>query len=699
MREALFRPRSLLVVGVSEKADNLGRNIVGNLMNFGFRGELHLMGRAPGVLWGHRIHTSWDEIPEGIDQALIITPAPTVPGVIEQCGRKGIRFAVIESAGFQELGAEGASVGEALREAARRIGVRFHGPNCLGMTTFAHGMCQIFVPTPNLWRVGPVAIAAQSGGMGVTYLFAMASENVGVSHFISLGNQMDLKETDFLRALEQEDSCQVISMYLEGISDGRAFFEALRTCNKPVLVQKAGTTDAGTRAAFSHTASLAANDAVLSAAIRQAGALRVHDTDEMVTLVKGFLMPPVRGDRVAIISRSGGHAVIGADCAAREGLTLPSLPPDFLEEVTRVHSSSVIRPRNPLDLGDLFQFDLYAHLMEAAAAHPEFDAVVMAHTYVADARRHQSRRLIPAAEEIVRKYQKPVFLVLVTDGQEIAYLKKKHDFPIFTSVEQAFAALGASRRSVRRKDRRASNGHWHPSPALAEAARDLSSRARNGQTRLLAEGFDLLSRAGVPVPRGRLVRSAPEIGEVSWFPVAAKVISARAVHKSDVGGVRLNLRNREELAATFKDFEDRFGPFGEAEGVLVQEMAGPGVDVLVGGVRDPLFGPLVMVGMGGVLVEVLRDTSLRLAPVTEAEAREMISDLQGKTVLEGVRGQPPADREALVRVIQHVGGLLHECPEIREIDINPLRVHPEGQGATALDVRISLDPVLPISPS
>jgi len=695
MVQALFRPRSLLVIGVSEKADNLGRNIVGNLMNFGFRGELHLMGRVPGVLWGHRIHTSWEEIPEGIDQALIITPAPTVPEILEQCGRKGIRYAVIESAGFQELGDEGASIGEALREAARRSGVRFQGPNCLGMTTFAHGMCQIFVPTPNLWRVGPVAIAAQSGGMGVTYLFAMASENVGVSHFISLGNQMDLKETDFLKALEQEDACQVIAMYLEGISDGRAFFEALRACDKPVLVQKAGTTEAGTQAAFSHTASLAANDTVLSAAIRQAGALRVHDTDEMVTLVKGFLMPPVRGDRIAIISRSGGHAVVGADCAAREGLVLPPLPPDFLAEVTRVHSSSVIRPRNPLDLGDLFQFDLYAHLMESAAAHPAFDAVVMAHTYVADARRHQSRRLIPAAEEIVRKYQKPVFLVLVTDGQEIAYLKKKHDFPIFTSVEQAFAALGASRRSVRRKERRSTNGEWHPVPALVEAARLLSGMAREGRSRLLAEGFDLLSRAGVPVPRGRLVREASELAEVSWFPVAAKVISGRAVHKSDVGGVRLDLRDPEELAGAWRDFEKRFGPFGEREGVLVQQMAAPGVDLLVGGVRDPLFGPLVMVGMGGVLVEVLRDTSLRLAPVSEAEAREMVSELQGKAVLEGVRGQPPADREALVRVIQVVAGLLWECPEVQEIDINPLRVHREGLGATALDVRISLKSVPP----
>jgi acetyltransferase len=688
--DQLFFPKSLLVIGVSPKADNLGRNIVANLMEFRFKGELHLMGRDPGVLIGHRIKTSWDEIPQGIDMALIITPAKTIPGMMENCGTKGIRHVVIESAGFKEMGPEGEALGEEVLAIARRHGIRFQGPNCLGMSTFSHGMFTIFVPCPVLWRTGNVAIAAQSGGVGVTYLFDMASENIGVSHFASLGNKLDLDETDFLNALANGEQTGIIAMYLEGVSRGRAFFEALRACDKPVLIQKSGRTSLGSAAAFSHTAALASDDAVLTAAIQQAGALRVIDTDDMITQVKGFLMPPMKGPRVAVISRSGGHAVISADSAAECGFTLPPLPPEFLATFARLHSSSVIRPRNPLDLGDLFNFEVYAELMEEAAAHPDFDAVILAHTYVADSRRHGSRKLVSKAEELAKKYDKPIVVALYSDAVELAELKKLNNYPFFTSVEQGIKALSASHRNVLLKQRRSSNGSWQVPQRVQAAADKVSALAKAGRTSLLSEGFDVLQAAGVSVAPWTMAKEASDLMKVASFPVAAKVISAKAVHKSDAGGVVLGINDGVRLAEVFSDLTERFGPFDTGEGVLLQAMAARGIEMIVGGTRDPVFGPLVVVGLGGVLVEVLKDTSFRLAPVTAFEARDMLSDLRAAKLLDGVRGQPPADIDALVAVIEAVGGLMATCPEIREIDLNPVLVHANGLGATVVDVRIAL---------
>lgn len=687
MLEPLFYPKQLLIIGVSDKPGNLGRNIVANLADFRFDGELVLMGREPGVVLGHRIITSYEELPAGIDLAVMLVPARTVPAHLDACGQKGIRHVIIQSGGFQELGDEGLSLARQALDTARQHGIRVQGPNCLGNTVTRAGLCTTFVPCPPLWRQGGVSIVTQSGGVGLSFLFDMASENIGLSQFASIGNKLDLDETDFLQAMADDDRVGTIAMYLEGIERGRAFFDAIRGCDKPVLVIKSGHTEAGSQAAFSHTAAVAADDAVLSAAIEQAGAIRVRDAAELIARMKGLQMPRVRGNRLAVISRTGGHAVIAADAAVQQGFSLPPIPPAFLERVQSVHHSNLIKPRNPLDLGDLFDFNLYAEIMEAAAADPEIDAVLFMHEYLADARRHESRQLIPRAEELARRYDKPVAVVLFTDGQESAYLKKKHDYPFFTSVEAALQGLGASLRVMQAHQRRGA-----PTPSADDSIRAAAARVRThataGRKVLLAEAYDVLAAAGIPVAPSLLARMPGDLDAVAKFPVAAKVISGRAVHKSDAGGVVLGIRDAVALAATFGDLARRFGPFDDGEGVLVQPMAAPGVEMLVGGLRDPSFGPMVVVGLGGVLVEVLRDTAMRLAPVGPDEARAMIARLHGARLLSGVRGQPPADVAALESLVVRLSLLMAACPEIGELDMNPVIVGP--QGATVVDARIAL---------
>ncbi len=687
MLNGFFAPESVLVVGVSDSPRNLARHIVGNLMEFRFPGAIYLVGRRPGFLYGHPIRTSFDDLPHGIGLAVILTPAPTVPDILDRCGAKGIRYAVIQSGGFRELGEEGARLEARLAEVARRHGMRFIGPNCLGILSPPGRVGALFMPVKDYWRHGGVSVAAQSGGVGVTYLYGLASENLGLARFASIGNKDDVDETDLLRAFDADPETRAVALYLESIARGRDFFEALRACRKPVLIQKANRTTLSRGIAFSHTAALATDDAVVDAAIHQAGGIRVRTMNEMLSRIKALMLPPVRGTRLAVIARSGGHAVIAADAAADAGFELPEYPPEYLASIAGSFRSDVIRRGNPLDLGDLYDFDAYARILEGAAALPGFDAVVMVHEYFAVVEGEESRKLIPKAAELARRHDKPVVLVLVTDERETAQIKRLYDYPFFTSLEDALMALGAARRV---RDRGAGGAPAEPFPDVSAAVERARALARSGVREVLAEGFDILRAAGMEVPACALVRSAGDLPVPIPFPVAAKVVSRRAVHKTEVGGVTLGVETPGDLTRVVAEFARRFGPFGDGEGVLVQAMAPTGTEWIVGGRRDEAFGPVVMVGAGGVLVEVLKDTAIRLAPVSMAEARDMIASLKAEPLLRGVRGAPAGDRDALARLCVTLGALMHACPEVAEVDLNPCIVLPAG--VTVVDVRMRLEP-------
>jgi len=684
--DPLFAPRSVLILGVSTAPGNFGAYIAGNLMRYRYGGEIYLFGRKPGMLYGHRIHTSFDTLPDGIETAVILTPAEVVPELLDRCGRKGIRYAIIESGGFRELSEKGASLEERLMEIAERHNIRFIGPNCLGVIVPRSGFAPTFVPLPGPYREGPVAVAAQSGGVGMAYLYLLASEHVGISRFASMGNKLSLDEADYIRAFAADPDTKVISLYLESIGRGRELFEAIRTCPKPVLVQKSNRTPLGHKIAVSHTAALAQDDAVLDAAIKQAGGIRVPTTRDMIAHIKAALMPPMRGRRVALISRSGGHAVIAADAAADAGLELPEFPSDFLSAISGSYTTSVIRRGNPLDLGDLFDFEMYASIMERAAALDTVDAVVFIHEYFSEFGAEDSRRLVPKAHEVSERYQKPVALILFADEAEIAKVKELYTFPFFTSIEDTFAAL----KSKWCLDARQIRQPAAPPPSLARALAVVAEHDARGDRVVLGDGSTILGSAGLTVPQGVLVRSLPELPPDFPLPAAAKVITRRVIHKSDAGGVELQLASRSSLEQAVQRLLDRFGPFGDNEGVLVQKMAPPGIEAIVGALRDPCFGPVVMVGLGGIFVEVFKDTALRLAPVTQDEALEMCRSLRGARLFEGVRGNPPADIEALANIAWTVSHLIAQAPAIRELDLNPCLVHERGKGATIVDFRMAL---------
>ena len=684
----LFFPDSILVIGVSPGPRNMGRHIVDNLLRFHFGGRIHLVGRKPGFYAGHTIHTDIDALPGDIDLAVILTPAEVIVETLRACARKGIRRAIIESGGFAELTGADNALDQEVRAVAREHGIRFVGPNGLGVICRASGMVSPFMPMDELPRQGDISLLAQSGGVGVTYIGALFTENLGMDRFVSLGNKLSLDEADFLEHIGAEGTSRAVCIYLEDIRRGRTFYDAIRGFDGAVIVQKAGVTAAGHRAAASHTASLAVDDRVVDAALRQAGAVRVRSMDQMIAYAKAAALPPMAGDRLMLIARSGGHAVIAADVAEQCGFVLPPLPPEMAELAAQAGRGHVIRTANPLDLGDVFDFEVYNQLLIMAAQSDAFDGVVMIHVFASEAEVRASSHLLKSAARLTETTGKPVYICFLSIPQVLMSLKRRTPHPLFDAPEvmiEAMAALRWAGECRRLPAEPSADGSDGPAAALGDAAPGLLGAA---------EAWGLLERWGFPVAPWRVVTRREEVAGAAaavGYPVVLKIDSPDIVHKSDMGGVEVGLADEEAALAAY----DRIvaaaavaAPDARICGVLVQAMVSGGREVFLGGQRDPSFGPLVMTGAGGVFVETLRDVSMRLAPLTPRDIREMMGEVTWFRTLAPARGRPGADRALLEDRLLALSGMLCVEERIEEIDLNPFLLQDQGEGGTIVDVRI-----------
>ncbi|MBM4387915.1 MAG: CoA-binding protein, partial [Deltaproteobacteria bacterium] len=500
MLSKIFYPSRILILGVSGAAGNLGRNIAANLVEFGFGGEIHLYGRSGGNLFGHRIHTNLDDVPAGADLAVVLLPARAVPDALEKLGETGVRHAVIETGGFAERGGEGGIIQDRIKEIAERYGIRVVGPNCVGVMNPEAGLATAFVFVRKMWRKGDVAVIAQSGGVGVSYLYLLASENIGISKFASVGNKMNTDEKDYLEYLTGDPATKIIVMYLESIARGREFFNLLRATSKPVLIQKANRTDAGKKIAFSHTAALSQDNEVVDAAIWQAGGIIVNSTKGMMSHIKSFLLPPANGDRIGIIARSGGHAVISADSANENGFALPEFDGGFLEKINSLLPAGIIKRQNPLDLGDLYNFEIYAKIMTEIIKLDYIDALVMVHEYFAMFEGEESRKLVPHAAALSAEYRKPVYLVLFAEEEEIAAVKKKFTYPVFSSIEEAFQAASARYRFEIAKINGGIEDERAQSYDREEVRGIIEGEKKRGAKLITLKGFEILRNYSVKCP-------------------------------------------------------------------------------------------------------------------------------------------------------------------------------------------------------
>lgn len=696
MRE-FFYPGSVAVIGVSDNPDNLGRNIVANLVEYGFDGIAYAVGPRGGIIETRRIYRSVLDIPDHVDLAVILTPAHTVPGILDECGKKGIRWAIIETAGFREFTEQGRQLEDEICRVAERYGIRFTGPNCIGIINMENGFCVPFPRLKKFVKQGDISIVTQSGGVGMSALNLMANEGLGLNKFVSIGNMLDVGAEDMLEYMIGDPGTHSIFIYLESINQGRRLIELARHSSKPVLVFKSNIGRLGQKIALSHTASLTSDERVVEAAFRQAGILRIHDATSLSNTLKILRLPPMQGRNLAIISRSGGHAVLAADACELSGFELAHFPDEFLRATEKHFRASVIRLTNPLDLGDLFDLDVYAQIIEQTLQLEGVDGITFLHTSLSEAENLKSRTLLERIINLVEQYHKPVAYYISTSAQEVNYLKQNYTFPIFTQVVETVRALEMSHIYASHGHKRQSAVEVSSFPVQrAEVGALIEASQAAGRDLLLPEALTILSHYGIPTLNGEIAHTAIEARQAAQalgFPVVLKVVAGEISHKSDVGGVALNLGDAAAVEEAFQVMLTRLGehqPGVQIEGVLVQSMAPEGQELILGGRQDPQFGPVVLVGLGGIFVEILGEVAVRVAPITRDEAWEMLEELRGVQILKGARGRPPADLEAVVEALLRLSQFLCDFPQVAELDINPLRVYPQGQGCQALDGRVIL---------
>ena len=694
---SVFYPKSVAVVGVSAKPGNLGQNIMLNLIDFGFDGVVYPVGPKGGVITTRRIYKSVTDIPDQLDMAVILVPARFVPQVLEECGLKGVKRAVIETAGFREYSEDGKKIEEEVIAVAEKYGIRFIGPNCIGVINMESGFC---VPFPRLTpfiKKGEVSIIAQSGGVGLSIMNHMAAEGIGLNKFASVGNMLNINAEDLLEYYIEDEGTKIIFIYLESIRDGRRLMEIAKRSPKPILVLKSNIGELGQSIAASHTASLSSDDRVVDAAFRQCGITRIHDVTTLSQYMKTLRLPPLQNNRLAIISRSGGHAIVAADACETVGFELAEFPESFIRDIEKHFRASVIKLTNPLDLGDLFDLDVYYRIVEETLAQDNVDGVAFLHTSVTRTDHEMTRNLVARLEALSKKTNKPIAVYVSANSAEITDLRQSLDFPIFTQIVEMFRAL---KLDYEHSLKMAEVNSREDSPAFVvekqKVQQMIDTALDTNRDLLLNEAMDVLKSYGIPTHRGIIastVGDAEEAAERVGYPVAMKVISENISHKSDVGGVQLNLRNRGAVSEAFEDMNSRIRnafPDAKLDGVMVQPMAVGGRELIIGGRQDKQFGPVVLVGLGGIFVEIFEQATLRIAPVSRKEAFSMIEELGGSQILMGARGGKPFDIEAIVDAILRLSQLLTDFSQIRELDINPLRVFHEGDGCSALDARIIL---------
>lgn len=674
-----FHPRGVAVLGASANPTKLSYGVLHNLVTHGYLGPIYPVNPKGGEMLGLKVYPSVAEVPDPVDLAVIVLPASQVARALEDCGKRGIRYAVLIASGFGELGAEGKEQEESLRRVARRYGIRFIGPNCVGVLDTYTPIDTTFSRT--MPGQGPIGLVSHSGAVcGGTMDWAHVV-GVGFSRIISLGNQADLDIADALDSLAADPHTRVVAAYVEGLPDGRRFVEAARrlTAQKPLVVLKAGRTPSGTRAVSSHTGALAGAEQAFLAACRRAGAIPVDSLEEMVdaAIALAYRQPP-RGPRMVILTNAGGPAALGADHLDRRGLRLADLSPQTQDRLREVCPPGTMTG-NPVDMLGGPQADHYTAALRVLLDDPDVDGVLALFVPQAITPVYDVAVAVGRAAETA---QKPVACCISGGGgiRAAARALHAHSVPHYLTPERAAFGLGALWKYARIRE--TIPPEPEPVPGMDQERIAGILAGQNGVLNPQA-GAEIAAAAGLTVPPSGLAASADEaaaLAEGMGYPVVLKRVAPAVVHKSDVGGVVVGLKSADEVRAAFA----RVVQAGEQ--ALVQRMAPAGVEVVIGAYRDPQFGPLVMFGLGGLYVEVLRDVAFRLAPLSRAEAVEMVAGTAAGRLLAGVRGRPPQDVEAVVDALCRIGWLMAEFPAIAEVDLNPVIVGEKG--AWAVDVRV-----------
>tara|TARA_B100000953_G_scaffold265751_1_gene233581 strand:+ start:10144 stop:12246 length:2103 start_codon:yes stop_codon:yes gene_type:complete len=700
MTESVFlSPKSIAVIGASDKEGSVGRAITSNIMK-GYKGTVFPISPSRDTVFDQKAYKSVLDVPEEIDLAVIITKNTIVPTVLEECGQKKIQGAVVITAGFKEVDEEGKKLEQQLKDISKKYNLRIIGPNCLGVMNLDPQtmMNSTFLKiTP---KSGEIALVSQSGAICAALVEDASAQGIGFSAVISMGNKADMTEIDILKMLAEHEQTKVIVMYLEDMGNGQEFLKVCKqitkknAVKKPVLVLKSGRSPEGAKAAMSHTGALMGSDEIYDALLKQSGAIRVDTMEELFDYATAFSKQPLpaEGDLV-IVSNAGGPAIISTDSCSKLGIKMAKI-----EEI-RSKIDAVIPPwgssRNPVDIVGDADFNRFENVLNEVLQHKNVGSVISMCTPSATL---DYDKLAEVIVKMSKKYKKTMLASLMglDEGITNREILAAGDIPYYTYAEGSIRALNAMLQFVNWV--KAHDGDITEFKVDMNKARAIFDKVKSeGRTNLLEdEGREILDAYGFPLPESRIATTEDEAVDAAnkiGYPIVMKISSPQIVHKSDAGGVKVNLTNDAEVRDGFKTIMEnakKYDSNAEIKGVLIVEMVKGGKEMIIGSKLEPGMGPVVMLGMGGIYVEILKDVTFRLAPLTDQEANDMISSIKTKKLLDGVRGEKPSDIGKLSECIQRLSQLVTDFTEIKELDMNPVLVMEQGEGCKILDVRIGI---------
>jgi acetyltransferase len=690
----LFEPGSFAVIGASQDPAKIGHRIFRNILEGGYKGRLYPVSPAGGEILDHAAYKTVEEIDGPVDQATIVIPAKFVIDAVKSCARKGVKHVQIITSGFSEVGNNAEE--REIVEIASATGMRVLGPNIFGLYSASSSLNSTFSATGI--RPGNVAILTQSGALGIAMIGKTAVDNIGLSAIVSIGNKSDIDEADLLEYLIPQEQTKVILIYVEGVKNGERLIEALKrtTAVKPVVVIKSGRSKRGAMAAASHTGSLAGSDDIFDAIMRQCGVLRAESLEEAFNWCK-FLAgsPSPKGDRAVIVTNGGGIGVMATDASEKYGIELLDDQPT-LKEVFGPATPSFGSTKNPVDITGGANSEDY-DLALSAPAHSEFmDSTMALYCETATFDSENLAPMIRKTYETHRAAGKPITYAIVGgESVEKAISElKKDNIPVYGDVYQAVSCLGVSYR-YRRYLREKSDEIEEADIDLASIETIIDRALSDGRKFLLAnEGSMVMRAAGIRIPESKIahtITEAVDFAEAMGYPLVMKVVSRDILHKSDAGGVALNLDNRKEVLDAYEAILQNCKAYkadAVIDGIEVCEMVKPGTELIVGARRDASFGPIVMCGLGGIYVEVMKDVVFRGLPLNKREVMKMLQEIRSFPLLLGVRGEARKDIEGVVDTIIKVGTIIRKCPRITDIEINPIVVYEQERGLKAVDARI-----------
>jgi acetyl coenzyme A synthetase (ADP forming)-like protein len=699
--QPILNPKSVAIIGAARYPGTIGNLLMRCILQSGFSGIVYPVNPNTEAVLSVKSYPSVLEIPDKVDMAIIAVPAAIVNTVADECGKKGVRALIVISDGFRERNSEGAAREEKLRNIALSYGMRLVGPNCMGVmntdpdvrlnATFS----QVY---PN---AGNVAVLSQSGAMGLTILEHVKNLNMGISTFVSVGNRADVSSNDFLQYWEQDRATKVILLYLESFGNPKRFARIARrvSAKKPIVAVKSGNTAAGARAASSHTGALATSDVASDVLFQNAGIIRVNAVEELFNLATLLSTQPLaKGRRLVIVTNGGGPGILAADAAACNGLDVKELSPDASAKIRPILKRD-INLGNPIDTTAGVTAQEYEGILRVLAADKEVDAVlaIFAPPIVTETKGMEGalRRVAP----IFWRYKKPLLGCFIGQKGLSAQLGTHgHFIPLYTFPEEAITAL---KRAVEYAELRCKPRGKIPTIKgiqKEKARRLMDTVIKNSAKRPLwlsaGEILELLTCYGITQAEVVVVKTSSEAQAAAarlGFPVAIKLASPTITHKTDVGGVVLNVTSKNEVEKAYNTIKknlEKLGRQQEMSGVTVQQMITGGIETIVGVTQDPSFGPLIMFGSGGIYAELIKDVTMKLHPITDLDAAEMIHSLKMTKLFEGYRGSPPTDVKALQNLLLRVSAMVEDIPEIAELDLNPVNVMPRGKGYQVIDARI-----------